>query len=131
MRIDTGMVGARIEHHAKWTFVVDIDRGPDAPDTIAPSWRDEARVAGVYHYFRELLGLRLVRGVHTAAQQRHQQRGCRGSTTMLFERRGHDWHDSGKRRSAQGCLPGVARQSLKFHNQLKCNDFPAWPPMVR
>ena len=79
--VDTGTVGAGIEHQAKRPFGVDIHGRPDPPDTIAPRWRDESRLGRLHDDFRQLLrlligrrrALRLERRVRSVAAAEREQ----------------------------------------------------------
>src|ERR1700687_4610127 len=55
MRVNSRMVGARIEHQTEWPFVVDVHRRPDTPNTISPGWRNESWLRCLHDDFRQLL----------------------------------------------------------------------------
>jgi hypothetical protein len=127
-------------------LLVDKDRRPDAPDTIAPRRRDESWLAGMHDNFRELFGPAASAGggsagsagiggstaacatVHMistgSAAARNRRRRCSNvaATTRIIVPTG-DWRF--------GRLPGFAGNFSKAPNQLKHNDFTLAAPAVR
>ena len=97
MRVDSGMIGAGIEHQAEWPLVVDVDGRPDAPDTIPASGRDESRLGCLHddfgQLFRRLIGrrrnLRLDRRAQAAAIEGHEQQARAGSAVEAGDCRRH------------------------------------------